>query len=123
MLLSKGADVNAQDRWQNTPLSEAMRTGIRVGKDDVTDMLMRSGAVVPTKDGEQTSEHFLWILVPAQVVMIVLFGVFVQYGRGPAPVVNGSALYPAATIAATASGPSAASAATSRLLACLATPK
>jgi ammonium transporter Rh len=94
LLLSKGADVNVQDRWQNTPLSEAMRTGIRVGKDDVTDMLMRSGAVVPMKDGEQISEHFLWILVPAQVVMIVLFGVFVQYGPGPAPVTSNSGVYP-----------------------------
>jgi ammonium transporter Rh len=100
LLLSKGADINAQDRWSNTPLSEAMRSGIRVGKDEITEILLRSGAVVQAKEGEQISKHFLWLLIPAQAVMIILFGVFVQYGRGPAPVVTGSAVYPGATIAA-----------------------
>lgn len=93
LLLAKGADCNAPDRWQNTPLSEAMRSGIRVGKDDITELLMRNGAVVVAKDGEQISKHFFWLLIPAQVVLIVLFGVFVQYGAGPAPVVSGSVVY------------------------------
>jgi len=93
LLLSKGADCNAPDRWQNTPLSEAMRSGIRIGKDDITEMLMRNGAIVLGKEGEQISKHFFWILIPAQAIMIILFGVFVQYGAGPAPVVTGSNVY------------------------------
>ena len=100
LLLKKGADCNALDRWQNTPLSEAMRSGIRVGKDDITELLMRNGATVIQKDGEQISKHFFWILIPAQIVLIVLFGVFVQYGPGPSPVVAGSAMYRAKTIEA-----------------------
>lgn len=98
LLLKKGADCNAPDRWQNTPLSEAMRSGIRVGKDDITELLMRNGAVVIQKEGEQISKHFFWLLIPAQIVLIVLFGVFVQYGAGPSPVVAGSAMYRAKTM-------------------------
>jgi len=98
LLLQKGADCNAPDRWQNTPLSEAMRVGIRVGKDDITELLMRNGAIVIGKEGEQISKHFFWLLIPAQIVLIVLFGVFVQYGPGPSPVTKGSVMYKAATI-------------------------
>jgi ammonium transporter Rh len=46
-----------------------------------------------TKDGEQISKHFFWLLIPAQAILIILFGVFVQYGAGPAPVVSGSVVY------------------------------
>jgi len=76
-----------------------MRSGIRVGKDDITELLMRNGAIVMTKEGEQISKHFFWLLIPAQAILIILFGVFVQYGKGPSPLLPNSVMYKAPTVA------------------------
>ena len=92
-LLEQNADVNALDRWENTPLSDAMRVGIRVGKDEITELLMSAGAKVHVKENEQLSPHFTMIYATMQVVCIILFGVFAQYGAGTAALVPGSTLY------------------------------
>ena len=45
-LLAKGADVNAQDRWERTPLHIA----VMEGRADIVERLIREGAEVNTKN-------------------------------------------------------------------------
>ena len=95
-LLSKSADPNALDRWENTPLTDAMRVGIRVGKDEITELLLANGAKPHERENEQLSPHFPILYGVMQVICIILFGVFVQYGPGTAANVPKSKLYPGA---------------------------
>jgi ammonium transporter Rh len=96
-LLSKGANPNALDRWDNTPLSDAMRVGIRVGKDEITELLLANGAKPHERQNEQLSPHFPILYGIMQVICIILFGIFVQYGPGTAANVPGSSFYVGAT--------------------------
>jgi ammonium transporter Rh len=96
-LLSRNADPNALDRWENTPLSDAMRVGIRVGKDEITELLLSNGAKPHERENEQLSPHFPVLYGIMQVICIILFGIFVQYGPGAASVTPGSAEYPGDT--------------------------
>jgi ammonium transporter Rh len=98
-LLAQGASPNALDRWENTPLTDAMRVGIRVGKDEITELLLANGAKPHERENEQLSPHFPVLYGVMQVICIILFGIFVQYGPGAAPNVPGSKLYVGANAA------------------------
>ena len=89
-------------RWENTPLTDAMRVGIRVGKDEITELLLANGAKPHERENEQLSPHFPILYGIMQVICIILFGIFVQYGPGTAANVPGSSLYPGDTAEAQA---------------------
>ena len=83
MLIEKGADVHALDRFGGSPLTDAEAKAPRFGPDAMRDYLLDNGGR-EFKDVEDDNKVDVGLLlVTIQVIFFILFGIFVRYGDGP----------------------------------------
>jgi len=74
MLLAAGAKVGAEDRWGSTPLSDAMRSGVRLGEDLVVEILREAatkvGLIQHTIPFYRDPQILFFILVEAAILIL-----------------------------------------------------
>ena len=76
LLLEKGADPKAEDRWGSSPLSELQRRLARTGRDPMQEVFVDyMETATPT-----LLSPFLLLFCGWEFVMIVLLGIFARYG-------------------------------------------
>jgi ammonium transporter Rh len=79
LLLANGADPHAIDRWGLTPISEAERKAARVGSDPIMELFKEGGHIPPEK--ESIWSFFSVFFGAWEVMMMILIGLFCQYGE------------------------------------------
>lgn len=79
LLLANGADPHAVDRWGLTPILESDRKAARVGSDPIKS-LFRDGGFL--HEDESAWSFFSLFFGFWEVAMMILFGLFVEYGHG-----------------------------------------
>lgn len=83
LLLDKGADASAKDRFDGTPFDDAVRNKKRTGRDHVVDLLQNT--THQSSAGNQLSLSKIFahplvsILIIFQIAMAVLHGFFANY--------------------------------------------
>ncbi len=82
-LIECGADIEAKDRFGNTPLDEARRHGVRLGQDRIVELMEGLNAEKhPEKKKnkwEFLRDPFIWTVLIFQIIFGVLFALFMQY--------------------------------------------
>ncbi|KAL7530933.1 hypothetical protein ACHAXR_003756, partial [Thalassiosira sp. AJA248-18] len=82
LLLDKGADVHALDRFGKSPMSEAQAQAPRFGPDPMRDLLLEKGGRLfrDVSDDNKLPVDFFLVLI--EVAFFILYGFFVRYGEG-----------------------------------------
>lgn len=79
LLLSRGANPLKRDRWDGTPLHDAIRSGSRVGDDQVIKLLKSAMGDGLAPHPPFWQNGFLLAYMPFQLGMVLLHGLFARY--------------------------------------------
>lgn len=76
-LLESGANPNLQDRFGATPMDEAKRSGVRIGEDDIAEIMEKHA--VNHESFWHKFGPFAITLILMQALFIILFAIFIEY--------------------------------------------
>eukprot|EP01119_Soliformovum_irregulare_P025616 TRINITY_DN953_c0_g1_i1.p1 TRINITY_DN953_c0_g1~~TRINITY_DN953_c0_g1_i1.p1 ORF type:complete len:819 (-),score=301.90 TRINITY_DN953_c0_g1_i1:59-2515(-) len=84
-LIEQGADLEATDSFGHTPAQEAHRVGVRTGDDPIIDVLkaaqMKDAASPLHITRNPLRNGYLWFAILTQIVIGILFAIFVEYDQ------------------------------------------
>jgi ammonium transporter Rh len=84
LLVGEGANVHALDRFGGTPMTDAEQHAPRFGEAPLRDWLLdHGGRVVKEEDRDDSFLDFGVLITFLQILFMLLFGLFVEYGEGP----------------------------------------
>ncbi len=79
LLLRFGADAKAIDRWAGTPLTDALRSGPRVGNNSVAFLLKGAVASAAHAHSGLWGSPFALLFFPLQLVVLIMYALFAKY--------------------------------------------